>query len=290
MDTITLPSGATLKPGSAWYASNTPTQNSQSRERRDFDFFEKDNLTFKVPTTDKNIKEVTVSAQKSIITNIDNALEKFYNLVPAENIGIKTWCWYSKAEGTIRYSDTVLSEAIREKYGLETLQRYRLARAKIDGDFFSLKYDGSGKFTIYINAAFKKLVASLLPVSEHITKSICSYEEFALIIDKVTSAINKLFVNEGLEASAQNRSNLISLVYTMSASIKKTKKVKALLGVASEDYDVKSKQLIHAAANGYNSNFVKLFYIQNCFPKDSEDFKVLTALPYDMLIGILGGK
>lgn len=261
---------------------------AQRREKRDFDFFEKDNLTFKLPATDKNMKEITTGAQKNIVTNINDTLEKFYDLIPAENIGVITWCWYSNGEGSIRYSDATLSEAIREKYDSETIQRKRLTRAKIDGDFFSLKYSGSGKFDIYINAALKKLVASVLPKSEHIKKPFCSYEEFASIINKVTFAIDELFINEGLEVSAQNRSNLVSLVYTMSAFVKKTKKVKTLLGVNAEDYDVKSKQLIHAAANGYNSNFVKLFYIQNCFPNDPEEFKDLTSLPYSMLIGILG--
>lgn len=289
MSTITLPSGAVLKSGPVTLRSVSKIT-GEKKYKRDADFFEKDNHTFKVPTMDKNFKEITTRNQKSIITNIDNTMEKFYELIPSTAIDVKSWCWYSEAEGLIKCSDNGLLEAVQEKYDNETIQRKRLSRAKIDGNLITLKYSGSGKVYTYVNATFKKLVDSILPKSEHIKKSVHSYDEFARVIDKVIIAMDELFINEGLEATTQNRSNLISLVYNMSALIKKNKKVKTFLGVESEINDVKNKSLIHAAANGYNSGYVKLFYVQNSFPKEVEDFKALTALPPNILVSILSGK
>lgn len=80
-------------------------------------------------------------------------------------------------------------------------------------------------------------------------------------IDNMTDAIDKLFIQQGLQATGQNRFNLLSLIFHLSKEVREDEKVKRLLGTETSVHNLTNPNLIKAASLGQNDETVRLFYI-----------------------------
>jgi hypothetical protein len=242
------------------------------------------------PEQDKNIERIT--------TNLTELVDKLTKLVAPENLHTAEWGhYYVSCE--FSNHNKAFDEFIEQTYypGLPGYRSYsdkksakhrRISRTIITGKLITLKYGATGYFDINTNMAFRKLANSLLPESEHIVDATITRNKFNKVIDKVTNAIDALLLAEGLEASVQNRSNLVSLSANLSANLTKNKKVNALLGTTHETHNIANPALVQAAAKGYTDSLIKLFYIENYFPKDEEEVETFMGIPFSMAKTIIG--
>lgn len=260
-----------------------------SGETFDFPFYHQGKST---PEQDKNIERVT--------TNLTELVDKLTKLVAPENLHMANWGhYYVSCE--FSNHNKAFDEFIRQTYyqGFPGYRSYadkksakhrRISRTIITGKLVTLKYGATGYFDINTNMAFRKLANSLLPENEHIVDATITRNKFNKVMDKVTSAIDSLLIAEGLEANVQNRSNLISLAANLSATLTKNKKVNALLGTTHESHNIANPALVRAAAKGYTASLIKLFYIENYFPKNEEEVDIFMDIPFSMAKTIIGDR
>lgn len=242
------------------------------------------------PEQDKNIEHVT--------TNLTAVVDKLANLVTPENLRTADWghyyvsCEFSNHNRSfdefIRQTYYQGSSTHQGYYGNKNAKQRRISRTLITGKLITIKYGATGYFEINTNMAFRKLANSLLPENEHIVDATITRNKFSKVMDKVTDAIDTLLVAEGLEANIQNRSNLISLAANLSATLTKNKKVNALLGTTHESHNIANPALVRAAAKGYTASLIKLFYIENYFPKNEEEVDIFMGIPFSMAKTVIG--
>lgn len=228
-----------------------------------------------------------------LTTDISNVINKLSNLITLEDIHISNWGGYYYTSSAISHYNKAFDYFKRQNYHdveRKSPKHRRIQRTRMVGTLITLKYGGTGYFDLNVNLAFRKLVASLLPIEDHLTDAKITRSQFSKVADKVTTAIDALFAAEGIEATEQNRSNLIGLAVNLGANLTKNKKVNALLGTTHGTHNITNPALVHAANKGYTDSLIKLFYIENYFPKDDDEIETLMGLPFNMVKTIIGDR
>jgi hypothetical protein len=189
-----------------------------------------------------------------------------------------------------KYADFSKSQTARSRYKGSYPSSQKLHFARECSTYLSIEYDEDNTFWAFIPSTEQSnSIFALLQKSIQV-KTPTSYREVIYALDAFRRALDNLFTQEGLAATTQNRANLLSLIFSFSKKLQRDEKILEFIKPEDSSDPLSDKRLVHAAANGYHANILKMFYLYDYYPSNVEEMKMLDAMPYDMLANILGNK
>lgn len=148
-----------------------------------------------------------------------------------------------------------------------------------------VRYDALDAPTIHPAPALVKFGELLLGKNLEEEYDIDSFETLVL---EITNSINSLFEKEGIEPTAKQRYNFISLAVGVDWHILRAPEMINLIGIEEKDFNAQNPTLVHLAANGINDVILKLCYANWIFPGNIEELEGLSMLPLQTLYHVWG--
>ena len=111
--------------------------------------------------------------------------------------------------------------------------------------------------------------------------------EFIAVLTKARSNIDSLLAAEQVTINTQNRVNFYSLLD--SSFMFRLGNIPKITGVSKREHSQFNPNLAKAAGEGLNADLLLIFYLNNYYPKNSEEIKELSSLPYSWLNSALSG-
>lgn len=240
--------------------------------------------------TNEDIKE----KYARLAIQLDKAIDKISDFFGKNNVSVFPYNSVLNSFVPICFENEKF-EILKEKYHYKHSQDTLSTIAKRSNNSFtiatlaSIKYNKKNEIKIHMYAPLQRINKALINTQNQKFTTVNSYDEFMNKIDFLKSGIDKLFTQQGFEPNETNRVNLLSLAVNLNKKTLKTAGVKKMLGITDEDYTITNPNLIKAAVEGYNDALVRLCYIHNYYPKNSDELQLFTALPYESTDAILGG-
>lgn len=208
---------------------------------------------------------VTSAVENDYIVNAVNTLvDKFANLFGSDHVSIMS-------HGT-PYSGTVGLHRISKEYDEQEFEnlilavssgsnldenRWTDAQAPSSIGHFSYTHNF---FQVAPSQKFREIMELLIGVPKG--RSGIAPNIMEGYLDQMTSAIDELFIQQSIEPTAQNRSNLLGLAWSINSKVQNDEKVQKLLGTKLNDYNILNPNLVKAASVGHNEKDVRLFYVR----------------------------
>lgn len=244
----------------------------------------------------KEIVEDDVNNYLELAFFLDKVIEKFQQLVGQENftfvsrLNINLTSRLSLFYSNKKYADFIKSQAALSRYKNSYPSSKKIHAAREAFTYFSIEYEEKDAFWAFIPDVEQSYsIFNLLQKSIEI-KTPTSYREVIYAIDALQRGLDNLFIEKGLEVSAQNRANLLSLAFSFSKELQKDEKIQEFIKPEDPSNPLSDEKLIHAAAQGWHANIIKMFHLYDYYPSSVEEMKMLDSMPYDMLSTVLGSK
>jgi hypothetical protein len=151
-------------------------------------------------------------------------------------------------------------------------------------DFFNIYYSQSGIKVKDINRNFLMLATADVP--NVFNKKSLNVNEIIPLIMLLKNGVDTSLKYAGVEANMENRVNFVSL-YMQQYFFKVT----AINEITKVKKGAITKTAIaHAAAKGFNSTLLSMFYVNNFFSDDPEIIEQFNTLPLSWVDGALNSK
>lgn len=198
-----------------------------------------------------------------IVDTVNTLVDKFVNLFGSDHLSIMS-------HGT-PYSGTVGLHRISKEYDEQefanqllavssgsNLDESRWTEAQASSSIGHFSYTHSF-FQIAPSQKFREIMELLIGVPKG--RSGITSDIMEGYLDKMTSAVDELFIQQSIEPTTQKRSNLLGLAWSINPKVQNDEKVQKLLGTKVNDYSILNPNLVKAANFGHNEKDVRLFYV-----------------------------
>lgn len=243
-----------------------------------------------LPNMKSESENATFESHFKLATKIDEALNSFYRIAGRIHTQLRIngmESGYKEGAVELCYINTT-HYATAIKYGRTVLSNTTWASSESYSELGKIRYYEDGTIKVQIQSKVAKISSSLFRGAKSFTAT--DHKVFNLFVNTIETTIDNLFIQQGFQASEENRHNLLSLIFGVSKNLLKTKEVQKLLGSTPDNHTIDNPNLIHLAAHGCNENMMKLFYSNNYYPESREAMIELASMPFDMLYGIWAGR
>lgn len=222
-----------------------------------------------------------------LATKLDNTLNKYFELFGEENLDFLGKTKTNGQEGFIYINafNTNHYHFVTENYSVNFLNTRWVTEeaAPLVG---IIDYNQDNEITINIEGALHQMIEPLLNTKLNLIQK---EEDSNSFIDDTIDAIDELFIEQGLEPTANARQNLIGLVQNLPRHILETPEIQNLLGTNVEKHSINNPNLIRLAAKGVSDKMIKMFYVYATYPDSIEDMEDLANMPVETLYAVWGG-
>lgn len=141
---------------------------------------------------------------------------------------------------------------------------------------------------VALNDDFANILSMI--IDKKVTTKDITLDSFSTLLDKAALAMDNLFIQQGIEPSAEKRGNLISLLLGISSYLLIDEDIRNILKIERPgDHNILNANIVRLAGGGLDNSVLKLLYVHEYYPT-IEQLKELTSVPYSMLSGIIGAK
>lgn len=140
---------------------------------------------------------------------------------------------------------------------------------------------------IHISEAFQTIAFTL---TQEKAPEIQQRDQFTQFINRLTDAIDNLFIQQGYEPTERMRTDLIMLAYGSTEDILGKQEIQNLLGTTLETHTITHPNLIRLAAKGTHDAMLKVFYAHDVYPETTDDMLELANMPFDLFYKIWAGE
>lgn len=220
-----------------------------------------------------------------IAGKLDSIIDKYYELIGKENTYLAPHLSYGDREGTLS-----ISHINMEHYGLfvDTSIGTPINREMANiPDLGYIKYDQDNKITMKFEETFKLMVEKLLGKQINPTHE---ENEFVSSMNNINTAIDTLFITQGLQPTPDKKHNLIGLYQNLTRHILEKEEIQKLIGITPQTIALDNPNLIRLANQGVTHTMIRIFCIAGVFPSSTEELEDLANLPIEMLHDIWIGR